>query len=68
MTKESTEALRNEQGLLYNDDAHRDAWAGMQYLGIWDFKITAEMAGKSFGEAMDELLAAADVPHEHPGL
>lgn len=55
---------RDENGLLYNDDAHRDAWAGLIHLGIWDFKITQDMVGKSFGGAIDEVLSGPDVPHE----
>lgn len=55
---------RDDKGLLYNDDAHRDAWAGLTHLGIWDFEITPDMVGKSFGGAIDEVLSAPDVPHE----
>lgn len=55
---------RDDKGLLYNDDAHRDAWAGLTHLGIWDFEITPDMVGKSFGEAIDEVLSGPNVPHE----
>ncbi|WP_338924554.1 hypothetical protein V0M98_33605 (plasmid) [Pseudomonas silesiensis] len=58
---------REEKGLLYNDDAHRDAWAGLVHLGIWDFEITPDMIGKSFGGAIDAVLSAPDVPHEEIG-
>jgi hypothetical protein len=50
-----TTAKRDERGLLYNDDAHRDAWSGLTHMGVWDFKITPDMVGKTFGEAVDGL-------------
>lgn len=37
----------------HHDNAHRDAWAGLSFLGLWDEKITPEMVGRSFGEAID---------------
>lgn len=53
---------RNEQGLLYNDDAHRDAWSGLTHLGVWDLKITEDMIGKTFGTVIDALVTAEGVP------
>jgi len=53
---------RNEQGLLYNDDAHRDAWSGLTHMGVWDFKITEDMVGKTFGSVIGALVTAEGVP------
>lgn len=57
----------SEQGLLYNDDAHRDAWSGLDHMGVWNAKITLDMLGKSFGEAIDALLAGSEVPVQSTG-
>lgn len=53
---------RSPDGLLYHDDAHRDAWSGLDYMGIWNFRITEAMLGKTFGEAIDETLLRPEVP------
>lgn len=53
---------RNEQGLLYNDDAHRDAWSGLTHMGVWNFKITEDMVGKTVGAVVSSLVTAEGVP------
>jgi hypothetical protein len=57
-----TDRKRSKDGLLYHDDAHRDAWSGLSYMGLWDYPIPGHPDGTTFGEAIDAVLAPADVP------
>lgn len=45
------------------DRAHGDAYAGLEFLGLWDWVITADMVGKTFGAALDATLDRDDAPH-----